>query len=191
MPKGFGINKRVRLVWETTVRTRLTMSFPDPLNPHTYFYKAVLAGCAHGCGGAHTSNLYFSKLWHESVSNPPPPLLLPDLSQIKSSVERKHELASALHPSPSIFSCGLPPPPPPPRISSPDSFRDTHVAERLPGSRAPPPGQSGYCSLLMRFHAPVRHNDFREMLHAALTQLDGPIPKELGALYCEEASHRR
>lgn len=54
------------------------------------------------------------------------------------------------------------------------------MAERLPGSRAPPPGRSGYCSLLMRFHAPVRHNDFREMLHAALTQLDGPIPKELG-----------
>lgn len=54
------------------------------------------------------------------------------------------------------------------------------MAERLPGSRAPPPGQSGYCSLLMRFHAPVRHNDFREMLHAALTQLDGPIPKSWG-----------
>ncbi|TWW79148.1 hypothetical protein D4764_10G0001780 [Takifugu flavidus] len=93
-------------------------------------------------------------------------------------------LSILLHPSFPV-ACPLP------RISSPDSFRDTHMAEHLPGSRAPPPGQSGYCSLLMRFHAPVRHNDFREMLHAALTQLDGPIPKELGALYCEEASYRR
>lgn len=65
------------------------------------------------------------------------------------------------------------------------------MAERLPGSCPPPPGQCGYCRLLMRFHAPVHHNDFREMLPAALTQLDGPIPKEPGALYCEEASYRR
>lgn len=65
------------------------------------------------------------------------------------------------------------------------------MAERLPGSCPPPPGQCGHCRLLMRFHAPVHHNDFREMLPAALTQLDGPIPKEPGALYCEQASYRR
>lgn len=53
--KVLGINERVSPVSATTVRTRLTMSFPDPLNPRTYFYKAVLAACAPLCGRAHMS----------------------------------------------------------------------------------------------------------------------------------------
>lgn len=109
--KRLGINKQV-LVYATTVRTRLTMSFPDPLNPRTYFYKAVLAACAPDCGSAHI-NLYFSSCGLRACPTSLSSFLspLPHRSQIKSLVEPKHELASALHPSPSIFPVTCTPPP--------------------------------------------------------------------------------
>lgn len=119
--KRLGINKRVSLVSATTVRTRLTMSFPDPLNPRTYFYKAVLAACAPVCGSAHMSarcaNLYFSSCGMRACPTSFSSFLspLPHRSQIKSLVERKHGLASALsiHPSPSILPVACTPPPAP------------------------------------------------------------------------------
>lgn len=113
--KRLGMNKGVSLVSATTVRTRLSMSFPDPLNPRTYFYKAVLAACARLWQRAHVCalrSLGFFKLWLDSVSNSfllfSSPL---HRLQIKSLVERENQLASALHPSPSIFPCGFAPRP--------------------------------------------------------------------------------
>lgn len=105
--KRLGINKRVSLVSATTVRTRL-MSFPDPLNPRTYFYKAALAACAPDCGSAHI-NLYFQAVaWERVQLLSPPPFLSAFLIALKLNLWWS---PSTSWPSPSIFPVACTPPP--------------------------------------------------------------------------------
>lgn len=169
------------------------MSFPDPLNPRTYFYKAALAGCAPVCGSAHMSALrslaFFQAVAREIAQLLPPFFLISlKLNLWRIASTSWPPLSNLPHPS---FLC-LGPPPPHPEDFFPRQFL-RHAHRRASPRLTPASHRSkhGTAALLTRFHAPVHHKGFREMLHAALTQLDGPIPKELEALYCEEASYRR
>lgn len=144
--------KRVSLVCKATVRTRLTMSFPDPLNPRTYFYKAPWHAALQSVAALtclRRAHSHFSKLWHERLPNffsPLPPFLISlKLNLWWNASTSWPPLTILLHPSFLWLAASHPQPP----GFLPQTVFETRTSPSIsPAHPRLPPVRAGYCSFV-------------------------------------------